>query len=73
MLVIHAVEGKRKEWMARPHSACNAGNLVRPFRGRPLPQRNLLQCGPGVDERCDLSAFTKYSPGTMFQGVQPIQ
>jgi hypothetical protein len=34
---------------------------------------DLIQCGPALIEGNDLKAISKFIPGTMFQGVQPIQ
>ncbi|PYX29522.1 MAG: hypothetical protein DMG77_12550 [Acidobacteria bacterium] len=48
-------------------SACDAGNLVRRFRRRPFAAETSLSTAQRLTEK------SEFIPGTMFQGVQPIQ
>jgi len=51
-------------------NACDAGNLVRLFRRRPLPRRRPQSVRPSVHGNSDWERDSKFIPGTMFQGVQ---
>ena len=54
-------------------SACDAGYLVRPIRGGRYSSGDLFDRGPALTEKDFQRRRRKFIPGTMFQGVQPIQ
>ena len=60
-------------WIARPQARPVSLRRAREFRLRLRPQRRPHSVRPGEIEEANLRAFSKFIPGTMFQGVQPIQ
>jgi hypothetical protein len=54
-------------------SACDAAIECRLSNSGRHRGGDLFQCGPALTDENDLKAKLKFIPGTLFQGVQPIQ
>jgi hypothetical protein len=65
--------GAVRRWIARPQARRVTLAIEHAFSdGGRYRSGDLIQCGPALTER-NLTALSTFIPGTMFQGVQPIQ